>query len=74
MLDGRADDTDAEVIRHRLDVYDEVTRPVLNHYPSRKVLRINGSRPAEQVTADLRRTLDLILKPGQNERVLSEEW
>src|SRR5581483_2559022 len=49
----RADDTDIEVIRHRLDVYDEQTSPVLACYPRTKLFRINATQPPEQVTADI---------------------
>jgi adenylate kinase len=50
---ARPDDTNEEVIRHRLDVYEEVTRPVLALYPRARVYRINTLRTPEEVTADL---------------------
>lgn len=56
-LEGRPDDTDEEVIRHRLDVYEEVTRPVLEFYPRNKVVRVNAVRKPEDVTADLVKAL-----------------
>jgi adenylate kinase len=61
-LEGRTDDTDEEVIRHRLDVYEEVTRPVLAFYPWNKVTRVNAVRTPEEVTADLVKALGT-LKP-----------
>jgi adenylate kinase len=56
-VDGRKDDTDEEVIRYRLDVYEEVTRPLLEFYPRNKIIRVNAVRPPEEVSADLRRAL-----------------
>lgn len=55
--DSRPDDINEEVIRHRLDVYEEVTRPVLEFYPGGRIFRVNAVRPQEQVTADLVKAL-----------------
>jgi adenylate kinase len=52
-LENRADDTDIEVIRHRIDVYEEQTQPLLNSYPRNKIFRVNATRPLEEVTADI---------------------
>jgi adenylate kinase len=57
---GRVDDTDEEIIRHRIDVYEEQTRPVLQAYPRSKVVRVNATRPPEQVTADIVRGLEFL--------------
>jgi adenylate kinase len=47
---GRSDDT-AEVIAHRLDVYDTKTRPMLDYYGEREELvSVDGSQPVEEVT------------------------
>jgi adenylate kinase len=49
--DGRTDDA-AAVIRHRLDVYDAETAPLLDYYAERGVLvRIDGNRPVAEVSA-----------------------
>jgi len=61
-VDGRTDDTDEEVIRYRLDVYEEVTRPVLEFYPRNKIVRVNAVRPQEEVAADLARILGPLVK------------
>jgi adenylate kinase len=50
---ARADDTNEEVIRYRMEVYEELTQPVLAYYPRTRIIRVNASRPVEQVTADL---------------------
>jgi adenylate kinase len=57
--DARPDDTNEEVIRHRMDVYEEVTRPVLQFYPGGRIYRVNAVRPPQEVTDDLLE----ILKP-----------
>ena len=45
-----ADDT-AEVIRHRIKVYEEKTRPLLDYYQQRELLiQVNGARPVTEVT------------------------
>ena len=60
--ENRPDDTDEEVIRHRIDVYDEQTAPVLARYPSNKIFRINATRELDQVTADILRALSFLLE------------
>lgn len=47
---GRADDN-LDVIHHRLDVYDEMTLPMLEYYAAReKLVNVNGARPIDEVT------------------------
>ena len=47
--EGRVDDTE-EVIRHRLDVYDRETAPMLEFYAGRGlVVDIDGDRPVDEV-------------------------
>lgn len=44
-----ADDT-REVIEHRLAVYDEHTRPMLDYYAQReRLVTVNGARPVDEV-------------------------
>jgi adenylate kinase len=59
-LENRADDTDIEVIRHRIDVYEEQTEPLLNFYTLGKIYRVNATRPPEIVTADILKVIDAI--------------
>ena len=48
---GRSDDNEA-TIRHRLEVYDRQTAPLLDYYAERGLLaRIDADRPVEQVSA-----------------------
>lgn len=47
---GRTDDT-PEVIKHRIDVYEEMTRPLLDYYAEReRLVHVNGDRPIDEVT------------------------
>ena len=58
---GRADDTE-EVIRHRLDVYEEQTSPLLSTYAQRGlVIMIDGLGAVEDVTA---RIMDALAARG----------
>lgn len=55
---GRKDDT-LEVINHRLDVYAEQTRPVIEEFASRGlVVRVDGNGDIEQTAANVRQALD----------------
>ncbi|HEY7048300.1 MAG TPA: adenylate kinase [Jatrophihabitantaceae bacterium] len=49
--EGRSDDT-PEVIRYRLQVFDEATAPLIDYYRGRGLLRVvDASRSADEVTA-----------------------
>jgi adenylate kinase len=51
-VEGRTDDDEA-TIRHRLEVFDEVTLPLLDYYEGRGVLvTVNGEQSVEDVTAE----------------------
>ncbi|MGH8892789.1 MAG: adenylate kinase [Actinomycetes bacterium] len=48
---GRGSDDTQEVIEHRLEVYDEKTRPMVDYYAEReRLVTVNGARPADEVT------------------------
>lgn len=48
--EGRADDS-AETAQHRIDVYMEKTRPLLDYYAQRGILHtVDGGRPMDEVT------------------------
>jgi adenylate kinase len=47
---GRPDDT-PEVIKHRIEVYEERTQPLLDYYAAReRLITVNGDRPVDEVT------------------------
>jgi adenylate kinase len=63
---GRSDDT-PEVIRHRIDVYDERTRPLLEYYRDReRLVSVNGDRPVDEVT------WSVIVQLQQAQRLLTD--
>jgi adenylate kinase len=54
---ARADDN-AEVARKRLDVYRELTEPLVKYYREKGMLKtVDGMAPVEEVTAAIRRVL-----------------
>jgi adenylate kinase len=61
--ENRKDDADIEVIRYRIDVYEEQTRPVLQFYPFNKVFRVNATQEPEKVTADILAALKQVEPP-----------
>jgi adenylate kinase len=58
--EGRADDT-AQVARHRLEVYTEHTRPLVEYYTQRGIiLRIDAAPPVDEVSEAIFAALDHI--------------
>ena len=56
---GRGADDTQDVIEHRLEVYEAKTRPMVQHYVERGILvTVDGSQPADDVTADLVREIE----------------
>lgn len=50
---GRPDDADRSVIENRIEVYERETRPVLDTYPKKLVVRVNGDQPPLAVLRDI---------------------
>jgi adenylate kinase len=51
---GRGAEDTQEVIDHRLQVYEEHTKPMLDYYATReKLVRVNSARPVDEVTWSL---------------------
>jgi len=58
--EGRADDT-VQVARHRLDVYTEHTKPLVDYYEQRGIIvRIDASPPVDEVSEAIFAVLDRI--------------
>jgi adenylate kinase len=57
----RKDDQE-DVIRERLRTYQEVTRPVLSHYPSNRYFQISGDRSAPYIFEEITRTLESLIE------------
>jgi adenylate kinase len=56
----RADDSE-EVVRHRLEVYDKNTKPLIDYYASRGILmRIDAALSMDEVSKEIFRVLDPI--------------
>ena len=54
LKENRADDAREEVIRHRWDIYEEESRPLLAFYPSENVIEVDATQsPSEVLTAVL---------------------
>jgi adenylate kinase len=52
--EGRSDDTARGIVK-RLDVYEQNTRPLLDHYKTRGMLRsVHGVGPVDEVAKRLR--------------------
>ena len=63
---GRSDDT-PEVIEHRIEVYEAMTKPLLNYYAEReRLINVNGERPVDEVT------WSVIVQLQQAQRLLAE--
>jgi adenylate kinase len=65
---GRGTDDTAEVIEHRLQVYDEMTVPLLEYYAGREwMFAVDGTQPPQVVHEDIVRRirkLDTFSVPG----------
>ena len=69
-VDGRCDDDGAplttrkddreDVIRERLRTYEEVTRPVVAHYPSDRYFQISGDRSTSYIFEEITRILEAL--------------
>jgi adenylate kinase len=61
--ENRSDDT-PETIRHRLEIYDRETAPLVEHYRARRgnVVGIHAERPVEEVFVEIRAVLDQLEK------------
>lgn len=57
LKENRLDDANLEVIRRRMKVYEEQTRPVLDFYGQKLVRRINSDQPPAKVLLDILRQM-----------------
>ncbi len=62
LKENRLDDANIEVIRDRLKVYDQETKPVLSFYGMKRVHRINSTQTPVKVLRDLLTKVDKVLK------------
>jgi adenylate kinase len=65
-LRQRSDDTES-VVRERLRIYECSTRPLIDFYRQRRALRaIDGTQPADLVTAEIARVIDAVFDHSTN--------
>jgi len=64
----RRDDRE-DVIRERLRTYGEVTRPVLDHYPSDRYFQIAGDRSAPYIFEEITGILESLVPAKARDRV-----
>jgi adenylate kinase len=57
LRENRIDDASDEVIRHRLEVYERETRPVLDFYPPEKIVRVDATMSQIRVLSEVIKTL-----------------
>jgi adenylate kinase len=57
LRENRIDDASDEVIRHRLEVYERETRPVLDYYPKEKIVRVDATMSQIRVLSEVVKTL-----------------
>jgi adenylate kinase len=58
-VEGRADDN-PETVTNRLRIFDEATRPLVDHYRERGLLHVvNADQHEDEVTQDILRALDV---------------
>jgi adenylate kinase len=57
-LEGRKDDADEDVIRRRFEVYRRETEPMLAHYPSEVIARIDALGTPDEVAGAIKKELD----------------
>ena len=53
LKENRLDDANEETIRHRLDIYDKESKPVIEHYPSALRVDVDALQTPIEVTHDI---------------------
>jgi adenylate kinase len=53
LKENRLDDADDKVIKHRLEVYEKDTRPVLDYYPPEKIVNVNATMSQIRVLLEI---------------------
>jgi adenylate kinase len=62
LKENRLDDANLDVIRHRLKVYEQETKPVLNFYGPDRVHRIDSTQSPTKVLRDILGKIDKALR------------
>jgi adenylate kinase len=72
LKENRFDDANDAVIQHRLEVYENETRPVLDFYPAEKVVRIDATMSQIRVLSEILKVL-VPLKEAHDGRNISDQ-
>ncbi len=62
LKENRLDDANLDVIRHRLKVYEQETKPVLSYYGPKRVHRIDSTQAPTKVLRDILGRIDKVLE------------
>ena len=62
LKENRLDDANLEVIRYRLKVYEQESKPVLKHYGPKRVHRIDSTQSPTKVLRDILGRIDKTLR------------
>lgn len=62
LKENRLDDANLDVIRHRLKVYEQETKPVLSFYGPKRVHRIDSTQSPTKVLRDILARVDKVVK------------
>lgn len=65
LKENRSDDADLEVLRTRMEVYQEQTSQVLSHYPMHQIVRVDATQNRVEVLRDVLIALATDLVPFQ---------
>lgn len=57
LRENRLDDANDKVIQHRLEVYDQETKPVLEHYRLDRIVQIDATMSQIQIASEIIRVL-----------------
>ncbi|WP_419241764.1 adenylate kinase [Cardinium endosymbiont of Nabis limbatus] len=63
-IEKRPDDQDVCKIKTRMQIYEQETRPILNHYKAQgKLHRIDGTQSVDEVTKAIAAIMDRLIRP-----------
>jgi adenylate kinase len=65
LKDNRLDDANEQVIQRRLDIYEEESKPVLEHYSKDRVCMVDATQPPAKVLFDILASMNGV--DGQHE-------
>jgi len=68
LKENRIDDANDSVIRKRLEVYERDTRPVLDHYPAEKIVKVDAVQSQIRVLGDIIKVLTPLKEEADKQR------